>query len=111
MAAVVDATEIAEDTRIYIQKCLENIEKGTEYDLGMCFESQWVGSIGLNSISKTNYDKQEGRHRLLARSKIRRQGIDDQSRPGAHQAFVYRDGLESSDDHGGCPKYEEPSYS
>jgi ribosomal-protein-serine acetyltransferase len=50
----VDATKIAEDTRIYIQECLENIEKGTGYDLGMCFEDQWVGSIGLNSISATD---------------------------------------------------------
>jgi len=50
----VDATKSVEDTKMYIRKCLDSIEKGTTFDLGILFKNQWIGSIGLNNIHTVN---------------------------------------------------------
>ncbi len=46
--AWVDATKTSEDTKNYIKKGLENFQNKESLDLGMWYENQWVGSIGLD---------------------------------------------------------------
>lgn len=54
----VDATKTSDDTKVFIQRCLDDIEKGTGYDLGIFFQNQWIGSIGFHNL-KTAHRRAE----------------------------------------------------
>ena len=50
----VDFTVSTDDTRIFIQKCLDGFEKKVSADLGVMYEGQWVGSMGFHTIELEN---------------------------------------------------------
>ncbi len=47
----VDHTTTIEDTAGYIRKCETDFHAGTKIDVGIRYQGEWVGSIGLNDIS------------------------------------------------------------
>jgi ribosomal-protein-serine acetyltransferase len=48
----VDHTNAIEDTAEYIRKCEAGFRAGTQIDVGIRYKGDWVGSVGLNDISK-----------------------------------------------------------
>lgn len=48
----VDYTKTVEDTAEYIRKCQTDYHAGTTIDVGIKYQGEWVGSVGLNDISK-----------------------------------------------------------
>lgn len=48
----VDHTKTVADTVEYIRRCEEKFRSGTHIDVGIKYQGKWVGSVGLNDISK-----------------------------------------------------------
>lgn len=49
----VDNNVAVDDTRKYIQTCIEKIDKQEGLELGIWYEGQWVGTIGFHAWNKS----------------------------------------------------------